>query len=128
METYVITEHGCFSLKFPIMKLKSDEERVFDETLAQIIKARRDKLNLSQQYISDNASVSRTTLVKWEKGEKTPITFDLYNVLKILYKNPSEFWNDFSATYEKNALPIREAAEKKKFMNYFEQTRKKRNQ
>lgn len=110
------------------MKLKSDEERVFDETLAQIIKARRDKLNLSQQYISDNASVSRTTLVKWEKGEKTPITFDLYNVLKILYKNPSEFWNDFSATYEKNALPIREAAEKKKFMNYFEQTRKKRNQ
>ena len=73
METYVITEHGCFSLKFPIMKLKSDEERVFDETLAQIIKARRDKLNLSQQYISDNASVSRTTLVKWEKGEKTPV-------------------------------------------------------
>lgn len=108
------------------MKLKTEEERIFDETLAYIIKARRDKLDYSQQYISDNACVSRTTLGKWEKGEKTPITFDFYNVVKVLYKNPSEFWEEFSTAYEKKAAPIREAAEKMKYQSYIERTRNKK--
>ncbi len=108
------------------MKRKSDEERAFDETLAQIILARRSQLNLSQLFISIQSGVSRTTIGKWERGVKTPITFDLYNVLKILYDNPSDFWDDFHKSFEKNVSSIREAADKKKYIDYFEQTSKKR--
>ena len=113
-----------FSLKFTRMKRKSDEEWAFDKTLAQIIQARRSKLKLSQLFISIRSGVSRITIGKWETGEKTPIAYDLYNVLKVLYKNPSEFWNDFYNTFEKSASPIREAADKKKYLDYIAQSRK----
>jgi hypothetical protein len=44
----------------------------------------------------------------------------------MLYPNPSEFWADFSDVYEKRVAPVREAAEKKKYLKYIEQTRKPR--
>ena len=106
------------------MKRKTDEERAFDKTFAQIILVRRSQLNLSQEFISTNSGVSRTTIGKWERGEKTPIAFDLYNVLKILYDNPSDFWNDFTSLYEKEAEPIRKAADKEKFLDYVKRTKK----
>ena len=106
------------------MKRKTDEEKVFDEILASLVKARRKELNLSQEYVSTHSGVTRITIGKWERGIKTPITFDFYNVLRLLYKNPSDFWNDFTALYEKKASPIREAAEKSKYFRYIEQTQK----
>ncbi len=106
------------------MKRKTDEERAFDKALAQIILARRAQLNLSQDYIGKNSGVSRTTIGKWERGEKTPIAFDLYNVLKLLYEQQSDFWNDFSSLYEKEAEPIRKAADKEKFLDYVKRTKK----
>ncbi len=108
------------------MKRKSDEEKVFDEILATLVKARRQKLNLSQEVVSNNSGVTRITIGKWERGVKTPITFDFYNVLRMLYPNPSEFWADFSDVYEKRVAPVREADEKKKYLKYIEQTRKPR--
>ena len=106
------------------MKLKNDEEKAFDLALAKILKARRDELNLTQEYLSFHPGVTRITIGKWERGEKTPITFDLYNVLKVLYKNPSEFWAALFQQFESSVSPIHKAAEKKKFQNYIEQTRK----
>lgn len=108
------------------MKRKTDEERAFDKALAQIILARRAQLNLSQLYISIKSGISRITIGKWERGLKTPVAFDLYNVLKVLYDDPSDFWRDLFKTYEKDALPIREAADKKKYLDYIKQTSKKR--
>lgn len=105
------------------MKRKTDEERAFDKTLAQIILVRRSKLNLSQDYIGKHSGVSRTTIGKWERGEKTPISFDFYNVLKLLYDKQSDFWNDFSSMFEKDAESIRKAADKEKYMNYIERTK-----
>ena len=106
------------------MKRKTDEEKVFDEILANLMKARRQKLNFSQEHVSNNSGVTRITIGKWERGEKTPITFDFYNVLKMLYPNPSEFWAEFSSIYEKRVSPIREAADKSKYLKYVEQTKK----
>ncbi|MBR4917091.1 MAG: helix-turn-helix transcriptional regulator [Fibrobacter sp.] len=109
------------------MKLKSDEEKAFDIALSKILKTRRDKLKLSQEFISFHSGVTRITIGKWERGVKTPISFDLYNVLKVLYKEPSEFWTEFYKEYEAIVAPIHEAAEKEKLLKYFEQSRKKRN-
>ena len=106
------------------MKLKNDEEKAFDLELSKIIKARRDELNLTQEYLSFHSGVTRITIGKWEKGEKTPISFDLYNVLKVLYKDPSEFWAELYKNYEKTLSPIQKAADKKKYMAYLEQTQK----
>ena len=106
------------------MKLKNDEEKAFDLELAKIIKARRDELNLTQEYISFHSGVTRITIGKWERGEKTPISFDLYNVLKVLYKDPAEFWAELHQKFEQTVSPIHKAAEKKKFLNYVEQARK----
>ena len=108
------------------MKLKNDEEKAFDLELAKILKARRNELNLTQEYISLHSGVTRITIGKWERGEKTPISFDLYNVLKILYKNPSEFWHALFQQYESNVSTIHKAADKKKLQNYIDQTRKGR--
>lgn len=108
------------------MKLKNDEEKAFDLELSKIIKARRSELNLTQEYISLHSGVTRITIGKWERGEKTPISFDLYNVLKILYKDPSEFWATLHQQFEANVSPIRKAADKKKYQTYVEQTRKKK--
>ena len=108
------------------MKRKTDEERAFDKALAQIILARRAQLDLSQLYISIKAGISRITIGKWERGLKTPVAYDLYNVLKVLYKNPSDFWNDFYNTFEKNVTSIRAAADKKKYLDYIKQTSKKK--
>ena len=108
------------------MKLKSDEEKAFDQLLGKILKSRREELKLSQEFISCHSGVSRITIGKWESGEKTPISFDLYNVLKILYKSPSEFWNTMHQQCEAVLLPIHAAAEKSKYLNYIEQTRKRK--
>ena len=123
---YVFTTASCFFLNSSTMKLKNDEEKAFDLELSKIIKARRDELNLTQEYISLHSGVTRITIGKWERGEKTPISFDLYNVLKILYKDPSEFWATLHQQFEANASPIRKAADKKKYQTYVEQTRKKK--
>ena len=106
------------------MRLKNDEEKAFDLELSKIIKARRDELNLTQEYLSFHSGVTRITIGKWEKGEKTPISFDLYNVLKVLYKDPSEFWAELFKNYEKTLSPIQKAADKKKFMAFLEQAQK----
>ena len=107
------------------MKLKSSEEKAFDGVLAGILKARRDELNVSQEFISSRSGVSRITIGKWERGAKTPISFDLYNVLRVLYKDPSEFWSAVHKQCIEKLLPLEQAAEKEKFWNYIKQTRKK---
>ena len=107
------------------MKLKSDEEKAFDLALSKILKARREKLKLSQEYVSCHSGVTRITIGKWEQGIKTPISFDLYNVLKILYKDPSEFWAELYKEYESSVAPIHAASEKEKLSKYFEQSRGK---
>ena len=82
------------------------------------------ELNLTQEYLSFHSGVTRITIGKWEKGEKTPISFDLYNVLKVLYKDPSEFWAELFKNYERTLSPIQKAADKKKFMAFLEQAQK----
>lgn len=109
------------------MKLKTDEERAFDSILAGILKARRDELKLSQEFVSSHSGVSRITIGKWERGEKTPISFDLYNVLRVLYKDPSEFWSTFHQQCSSSLASLEKAAEKEKFWNYMKQVRKKKN-
>ena len=65
------------------MKRKSNEEKVFDEILATLVKARRQKLNLSQEVVSNNSGVTRITIGKWERGVKTPITFTTFSECSI---------------------------------------------
>ena len=122
--SYVFTTACHFFLNRHNMKLKNDEEKAFDLELSKIIKARRDELNLTQEYLSFHSGVTRITIGKWEKGEKTPISFDLYNVLKVLYKDPSEFWAELYKNYEKTLSPIQKASDKKKYMAYIEQMQK----
>ena len=109
------------------MRKKSDEEKLFDKEISRLLRAKRDEKKLTQEIVSERSGVTRITIGKWERGEKTPQSFDLYNVLKILYKNPAEFWESLASNYEKRVSPIQAAAEKNKYLKYVEQTRKKRN-
>jgi len=108
------------------MRKKTDEEKAFDQVISIVIKEQRAKLRMSQEFISSHSGVSRITISKWEKGEKTPISFDLYNVVNLLYPNPAEFWNIVHDRYEIVRRPIHHAAEKEKFLNYMRQTSKKK--
>ena len=108
------------------MKLKNDAEKAFDKALSIILKARRNEVNISQEYLSIHSGVSRITIGKWERGEKTPISYDLYNVLKVLYKDPSEFWKNLHVECEKVLPGIMAAADKMKVMDYFNTPQKKK--
>lgn len=108
------------------MKKKTDEEITFDLILSKIIKSKRAECKYSQEFVSSNSGVTRLTIGKWEKGAKTPQAFDLYNVLKVLSVTPWDFWKEFAAEYEANVQPIREAAEKRKYWKYIEQTKKRK--
>ena len=127
LKIYVITAQKPFFLKSFFMRKKSDEEKLFDKEISRLLKARRDEKKLTQEIVSERSGVTRITIGKWERGEKTPQSFDLYNVIKILYKNPAEFWESLASNYEKRVSPIQAAAEKDKYLKYVEQTRKKRN-
>ena len=107
------------------MKRKNEIEKAFDESVAYFLKKRREELKKTQEYVAEEAGISRVTLGKWEKGEKTPNSFDLYNVLKILHIEQSVFWEKFVERFESTATPMRAAAEKNKYRAYIEQTRKK---
>lgn len=108
------------------MKLKSNEEKVFDLILSGILRARRLELKYSQEFVSTYSRVSRITIGKWERGEKTPISFDLYNALRILYKDPSEFWAEVHKQCQEQLTSVEKAADKVKYLKYLEQTRKKK--
>ena len=115
-----------FFLKSLYMKKKSEEEKLFDIELSKLLKAKRNEKKLSQEIISERSGVTRITIGKWERGEKTPQSFDLYNVLKVLYKNPDEFWEELAKNYELAVAPILAAADKGKYLTYIEQTRKRK--
>ena len=81
---------------------------------------------LAETRIAQEAGISRITLGKWERGEKTPNSFDLYNVLKVLKWEPEDFWTELGKHFEPTAKPLRIAAERTKIKAYIEQTKKKR--
>ena len=108
------------------MKRKNEIERTFDESIAYLLKKAREKQGRSQDIVAQEAGISRITLGKWERGEKTPNTFDLYNVLKVLHLNPCDFWEELSRHFEATARPLRIAAEQTKIRAYIERVRKNR--
>ena len=108
------------------MKRKNEIEKTFDESIAYFLKKRREDLDKTQEFVAEEAGISRVTLGKWEKGEKTPNSFDLYNVLKILHVDQSQFWKSFVEHFESSATPLRIAAEKVKFRAYMERTKRRR--
>lgn len=108
------------------MKRKNEIERSFDESIAYLLRKGREKLGHSQDLVAQEAGISRVTLGKWERGEKTPNSFDLYNVLKVLKWEPEDFWAELGMHFEPTAKPLRIAAERTKIKAYIEQTKKKR--
>ena len=108
------------------MKKKNEIERSFDESIAYLLKKHRENTGTSQDIVAQEAGISRITLGKWERGEKTPNSFDLYNVLKAIYSDPSLFWEEMAHHFESAAKPLRFAAEQNKIKAYIELTKKKR--
>jgi DNA-binding XRE family transcriptional regulator len=108
------------------MKRKNEIEKTFDESIAYLLRKGREKLGHSQDLVAQEADISRITLGKWERGEKTPNSFDLYNVLKVLKWEPEDFWAELGKHFEPTAKPLRIAAERTKIKAYIEQTKKKR--
>ena len=106
------------------MKRKNEIERSFDESIAYLLKKARESLGRSQDFIAQEAGISRVTLGKWERGEKTPNSFDLYNVLKVLKWESRDFWEEMSRHFEPTAKPLRIAAEQNKIRAYIERTKK----
>ena len=107
------------------MKRKNEIEISFDESIAYLLKKAREKLGRSQDFIAQEAGISRVTLGKWERGEKTPNSFDLYNVLKVLKWESHDFWDELTRHFEPTARPLRIAAEQNKLRAYIERTKKK---
>ena len=107
------------------MKRKDEIEISFDESIAYLLKKAREKLGRSQDFIAQEAGISRVTLGKWERGEKTPNSFDLYNVLKVLKWESRDFWEELTLHFETTANPLRIAAEQNKIRAYIERTKKK---
>ena len=108
------------------MKRKNEIERSFDESIAYLLKKAREKLGRSQDMVAQEAGISRITLGKWERGEKTPNSFDLYNVLKVLKWESRNFWEEMAHHFEPSAKPLRVAAEQNKIRAYIERTKKKK--
>ena len=108
------------------MKRKNEIERSFDESIAYLLRKGREKLGHSQDLIAQEAGISRVTLGKWERGEKTPNSFDLYNVLKVLKWESCDFWKELTLHFETTAKPLRIAAEQNKIRAYIERTKKKK--
>ena len=107
------------------MKRKDEIEISFDESIAYLLKKAREKLGRSQDFIAQEAGISRVTLGKWERGEKTPNSFDLYNVLKVLKWDSHDFWEKLAHHFEPTAKTLRVAAEQNKIKAYIERTKKK---
>lgn len=84
------------------MRKKCDLQEAFDKTLSLLLKRTRENRNLSQHTLSFKTGISRNTLVDWEKGIKTPNSYDLYNLIKELYSTQVEFWYTFSEIFEEN--------------------------
>ena len=105
------------------MKRKNEIEISFDESIAYLLKKAREKLGRSQDFIAQEAGISRVTLGKLERGEKTPNYFDLYNVLKVLKWESSDFWKELSQHFETSPKPLRIAAEQTKIRAYIERTK-----
>ena len=107
------------------MKRKNEIEISFDESIAYLLKKAREKLGRSQDFIAQEAGISRVTLGKWERGEKTPKSFDLYNVLKVLKWDSYDFWEKLTHHFEQKTKTLRVAAEQNKIRAYIERTKKK---
>ena len=108
------------------MKKKNKIERSFDESIAYLLKKAREELGRSQDLVAQEAGISRITLGQWERGEKTPNSFDLYNVLKVLKCESCDFWEEMSHHFEHTVKPLLIAAEQSKIRAYIERTKKKR--
>lgn len=92
------------------MRKKCDLQEAFDKTISLLLKKKRVNRNLSQHTLSYLTGISRNTLVDWEKGVKTPNSFDLYNLVKELYDSQKEFWEIVSEIFEEIASTKRKMA------------------
>lgn len=107
------------------MKKKCDLQEAFDNVISLEIKRTRENRKISQDVLCSKSGISRVTLIGWEKGVKTPNSFDLYNVVKELYDTPSEFWDNVSGKFEKEAAPKRFAMERAKYNEYIRAVKKR---
>ena len=92
------------------MRKKCDLQEAFDKTISLLLKKKRVNRNLSQHTLSYLTGISRNTLADWEKGVKTPNSFDLYNLVKELYDSQKEFWEIVSEIFEETASTKRKMA------------------
>lgn len=58
----------------------------------ELIKAHRDKLNMSQRDLAEKLEVSQQSVFLWEDGQVVP-RFRCIRIMSVLFKiNPSEFY------------------------------------
>ena len=65
-------------------------QRKFNEQLKDY---RIDK-RLSQREVAEQLGVATSTYSNWEQGRTQPSIDDLKNIIKILYINPNELFNE----------------------------------
>jgi len=60
------------------------------EKFGDIVKKYRNELKYSQEYLAKLSKLDRTTIVRIEKGERTPTLDTIYMISEALEKKPYE--------------------------------------
>lgn len=61
-----------------------------NQAIANVLKARREELNLSKRKLSELACLERVYLIQLEKGEKRPTVNAIFYISEALGMKPSE--------------------------------------
>lgn len=109
------------------MSKKTDQNcQIFTELLGNLFREKRSAASISQQKLSDEIDVSRTTIGKWENGKTRPDIYEFYKALQKIDPNFTFFWQNLKQKLDAIFTPQELAAEKEKFRRYMEQSKIKR--
>ena len=74
----------------PFTQERRQEQDKVRRTLAQELKAQRERCHMTQEFVAEKLSVSRQAVSKWETGKSEPSTSNLLALARLYDVDPAE--------------------------------------